>query len=85
MEDTATVLTEATKEKLRQGITRIERLAEEKQEVADQIKDVYAELKAFGFDTKAIRQVVKLRKLDRAERDEMDMILSTYLIATGDA
>ncbi|PHR74877.1 MAG: hypothetical protein COA64_13675, partial [Henriciella sp.] len=51
-------LTDAAREKLRLTVERIERLEEEKKEVADQIKDVYAEAKAMGYDTKALRQVV---------------------------
>lgn len=78
-------LTEATREKLRQTVSKIERLEEEKKEVAEQIKEVYAEAKAFGFDTKALRQVIKLRKQDRAEREEAEMVLETYLIALGEA
>ncbi|HRX75538.1 MAG TPA: DUF2312 domain-containing protein, partial [Hyphomonas sp.] len=61
-------LTEATREKLRQTVAKIERLEEEKKEVAEQIKEIYAEAKAFGFDTKALRQVIKLRKIDKADR-----------------
>lgn len=80
----ASHLTEATKEKLRQTIERIERLEEEKKEIAEQIKEVYAEAKAFGFDTKALRQVVKIRKQDRAEREEQEMVLDTYLLALGE-
>jgi uncharacterized protein (UPF0335 family) len=78
-------LTESTRDKLRQTIAKIERLEEEKKEVADQIKEIYAEAKAFGFDTKALRQVVKLRRIAKAEREEQEMIVDTYLIATGDA
>lgn len=76
---------ETTREKLRQTVAKIERLEEEKKEVAEQIKDVYAEAKAMGFDTKALRAVVRLRKIDKAERDEQEMVLETYLIALGDA
>ena len=78
-------LTEATREKLRQTVSKIERLEEEKKEVAEQIKEIYAEAKAFGFDTKALRQVIKLRKVDRAEREEQEMVLDTYLLALGEA
>ena len=78
-------LTEATREKLRQTVAKIERLEEEKKEVAEQIKEIYAEAKAFGFDTKALRQVIKLRKIDKADRDEAEMVLETYLIALGEA
>ena len=86
MEDAAaTHLTETTKEKLRQTVGKIERLEEEKKEVAEQIKEVYAEAKAFGFDVKALRQVTRLRKVDKADREEQEMMLELYLLATGDA
>ena len=78
-------LTEASREKLRQTVAKIERLEEEKKEVAEQIKEIYAEAKAFGFDTKALRQVIKLRKVDKAEREEQEMVLDTYLLALGEA
>ncbi|MFN4226329.1 MAG: DUF2312 domain-containing protein [Hyphomonas sp.] len=80
-----TKIDDATREKLRQTVAKIERLEEEKKEVAEQIKDVYAEAKALGFDTKALRQVIRLRKIERAEREEQEMILETYLIALGEA
>ena len=80
-----TKIDETTREKLRQTIAKIERLEEEKREVAEQIKEVYGEAKAIGFDTKALRQVIRLRKISKAERDEADMILETYLIALGEA
>lgn len=78
-------LTEASREKLRQTISKIERLEEEKKEVSEQIKEIYAEAKAFGFDTKALRKVIQLRKIDKADRDEQEMMLETYLIALGEA
>ena len=77
-------LNESVKEKLRQTIARIERLEEEKAEVAQQVKDVYAEAKAFGFDTKALRQIIKIRKTDRQEREEQEQVLETYLLALGE-
>jgi uncharacterized protein (UPF0335 family) len=77
-------LTQSTKEKLKQVIARIEKLEEEKKQIASDIKDVYAEAKAFGFDTKAIRKVVSLRKIDRKEREEQDQILEVYLLALGE-
>ncbi|KCZ98582.1 DUF2312 domain-containing protein [Hyphomonas sp. NPDC076900] len=80
-----TKIDETTREKLRQTVAKIERLEEEKKEVAEQIKEVYAEAKAIGFDTKALRQVIRLRKIERAEREEQEMILETYLIALGEA
>lgn len=77
-------LTEAAREKLRLTVERIERLEEEKKEVADQIKDVFAEAKAMGYDVKALRQVVRIRKQDRQEREEAEAVLETYLIALGE-
>lgn len=80
-----TKIDETTREKLRQTVAKIERLEEEKKEVAEQIKEVYGEAKAIGFDTKALRSVIRLRKIEKAERDEQEMILETYLIALGEA
>ena len=77
-------LTEASREKLRQTVAKIERLEEEKKEVAEQLKEIYAEAKAFGFDTKALRQVVRLRKIDKSDREEQEMMRETYLIALGE-
>lgn len=68
---------------LRAFIERIERLEEEKKTLADDIKDIYAEAKGTGFDTKAIRAIVKLRKKDQAEREEEEAILDTYMAALG--
>ncbi|MEL8056174.1 MAG: GapR family DNA-binding domain-containing protein [Pseudomonadota bacterium] len=62
----------------------MERLEMEKKEIADQIKDVYAEAKAMGYDTKALRQCVRLRKQDKAEREEQEAILDVYLLALGE-
>lgn len=80
-----TKVDETTREKLRQTVAKIERLEEEKAEVAEQIKEVYAEAKAVGFDTKALREVIRLRKIEKAARDEQEMILETYLVALGEA
>jgi len=68
---------------LKAFIERIERLEEEKKSIADDIKDVYAEAKANGFDTKVLRKVVSLRKQDANERKEQDEILALYLSALG--
>lgn len=68
---------------LRALIERIERLAEEKQTIADDIKDVYAEAKGTGFDTKAIRELVKLRNQDAAERQEHEAIVELYKASLG--
>ena len=85
MSDQATqTLNEATKEKLRQTVARVERLEEEKTEVSGQIKEVYAEAKAFGFDTKVLRQIIKFRKQDRQEREAFELTLDTYLLALGE-
>ena len=71
------------KEQLRAIVERIERLEEEKKAIGDDIKDVYAEAKANGFDTKVLRKVVSLRKQDADERAEHEMVLDTYLHALG--
>jgi len=68
---------------LRAFIERIERLEEEKKTIADDIKEVYAEAKGTGFDTKAIRTLVRLRKQDQAERQEAESILDLYKAALG--
>lgn len=68
---------------LRAFIERIERLEESKQEFVDDIKCVYIEIKSSGFDTKAVRNIVKLRKKDKTERDEESAILELYLNALG--
>jgi uncharacterized protein (UPF0335 family) len=80
-----TKIDETTREKLRRTIAKIERLEEEKREVTEQIKEVYGEAKAIGLDTKALRQVIRLRRIEKAEREEMEMILDAYLIALGEA
>jgi uncharacterized protein (UPF0335 family) len=68
---------------LRALIERIERLEEEKQGITSDIKDVYGEAKSKGFDTKAIRKIVSLRKKDFAERKEEEAILELYMNAIG--
>jgi uncharacterized protein (UPF0335 family) len=68
---------------LRAFIERIERLEEEKKTIADDIKEVYAEAKGTGFDTKAIRTLIRLRKKDQAEREEEESILDLYKAALG--
>jgi uncharacterized protein (UPF0335 family) len=72
-----------TGERLLRFIERIERLEEEKKAVMDDIKEVYQEAKVNGFDTKAIRQIIKLRKMSREKREEERAILDTYLHAIG--
>ena len=68
---------------LRAFIERIERLEEEKQGIAGDIRDVFAEAKGNGFDTKVMRQIIRLRKQDKAEREEEEAILDLYLHALG--
>ena len=74
---------EATDDRLRLLIERIERLEEEKKGIADDIRDVYAEAKAVGYDTKIMRQIVRLRKMTNDDRREMETILDTYKAALG--
>ena len=71
------------KDQLKSIVERIERLEEEKQALADDIKEVYAEAKANGFDTKTLRTIVRLRKQDANERAEQETILETYMQALG--
>lgn len=71
-------LNQASGEKLAQTIQKIERLEEEQKELAADKKEIYAEAKAFGFDTKAIRAIIKRRKADKAELEEMEMVVDTY-------
>ena len=71
------------KEHLKSFIERIERLEEEKAALAADIREVYSEAKGTGFDTKIMRKVVALRKLDTADRQEQDAILDLYLGALG--
>ena len=71
------------KDQLKAFVERVERLEEEKKAIADDIRDVYAEAKANGFDIKALRTVVRLRKQDVDERKEQEAILETYLHALG--
>ena len=68
---------------LRAFIERVERLEEEKKTIADDIKEVFAEMKGSGFDTKAVRTLIRLRKKDQAERQEEETILDLYKAALG--
>ena len=71
------------KDHLKAFVERVERLEEEKKALSDDIRDVYAEAKANGFDVKALRQVVRLRKQDKDERVEYEAVLETYMHALG--
>ncbi len=70
-------------DQLRAFVERIERLDEEKKGIATDIKDVFAEAKGSGFDVKALRRLLSLRKMDTEERKESEAILETYMIALG--
>ena len=70
-------------ERLRLLIERIERLEEEKKAVGDDIKDVYVEAKAVGYDVKILREIIRLRKKNPDDRREWAMVLSTYASALG--
>jgi len=70
-------------DQLRLLIERIERLEEEKKGIADDIKDVYAEAKGTGFDPKTMRAIVRLRKMNKDDRQEMEALLDTYKAALG--
>jgi len=71
------------KERLQQIVARIERLDEDRKAIADDIKEVYAEAKGAGFDTKILRKVIALRKLDAADFQEQEAVLDLYLTAVG--
>ncbi len=78
-----TTLQGAAQNQLRQFIEQIERLEEEKKALSDDIKDKFAEAKAVGFDVKALRQVLRLRKKSKTDRQEEEAILEVYLHALG--
>jgi uncharacterized protein (UPF0335 family) len=71
------------KDQLKSIIERIERLEEEKKTISDDIRDVYAEAKGNGYDVKALRTIIRMRKQDANERAEQETILETYLQALG--
>lgn len=70
-------------DQLRLLIERIERLEEEKKGISDDIKDIYLEAKATGYDAKIMRQIIRLRKMPAHDRQEMQAVLETYLSALG--
>ena len=74
----------AAREQIRALVARIERLEEEKAAISADIKEVYAEAKSNGYDTKALRKVIALRKQDAHERQEMEALLELYLSAVGE-
>jgi uncharacterized protein (UPF0335 family) len=70
-------------DQLRAFIERIERMEEEKKAISDDIKEIYAEAKGNGFDTKVLRQIIRIRKQDHAERMEQEALLELYMAALG--
>ena len=76
--DRAQSMGQATREKLKQFVARIERLEAEKAEIATDIREVYAEVKTFGFDTKVMRKLIAKRKQDPNERAEQEALLELY-------
>ena len=83
MTEALTTTGDSTPDQLRLIIERAERLEEEKKDIADDIKDVMAEAKSRGFDVKAIRKIIAIRKKRREEYQEEEAILETYLHALG--
>lgn len=75
--------TRFAKDHLKAFVERIEKLEEEKKALADDIKDVYGEAKSMGFDVKALRTIIRMRKEDTDERKEHEAILETYMLALG--
>jgi len=73
----------SSKEHLRAFIERIERLEEEKKAIADDIREVFAEAKSMGFDVKAVRKILSIRKKEPHIREEEEAVLQTYLVALG--
>jgi uncharacterized protein (UPF0335 family) len=71
------------KDQLKAIVERIERLEEDKKAISDDIRDIYAESKGNGYDVKALRTIIRLRKQDAGERQEQDAILETYKVALG--
>lgn len=79
MSDVASVAAD----QLKSFVERIEHLEEEKQTITDDIGEVYSEAKANGFDTKILRQLIRLRRQDKSEREEMEALLELYMQALG--
>lgn len=78
-----TTLQGSTQNQLRQLIEQIERLEEEKKGLAEDVRDKFLEAKALGFDVKILRQVIRLRKQSKTDRDEQQAVLETYMHALG--
>ncbi len=73
----------SSKEHLRSFIERVERLEEEKKAISDDIREVFAEAKTMGFDVKALRTIIGIRKQEPHVREEQEAVLNTYLAALG--
>jgi uncharacterized protein (UPF0335 family) len=84
MPDGATTDKGVSAQRLKSFIERIERLEEERKALGADLREVYSEAKSGGFDVKIIRQVVKLRKMDKADRQEQEALLQVYLDAVGE-
>jgi uncharacterized protein (UPF0335 family) len=82
-EDEESTATNFAKEQLKSVVERIERLEEEKKELSNDIKEVYAEAKGNGYDVQALKTIIRLRKIDPNERAEQDSIIETYMSALG--
>ncbi|MDO8912322.1 MAG: DUF2312 domain-containing protein [Phenylobacterium sp.] len=80
----ADVLNGTAQNQIKSIVERVERLEVEKAEIAEQVKEVFAEAKGNGFSTKALRSALKIRKQDRAKRQEEEAILDLYLSALGE-
>lgn len=76
-------IAQTAKDQLKAIVERVERLAEEKKTISDDIRDVFAEAKGNGFDVKALRAVIRIRAMDANERAEQEAVLDTYLNALG--
>lgn len=76
-------MADATDDRLRLFIERVERLEEEKKGIAEDVRDVYLEAKATGYDTKMMRKLIKLRKMSPQDRAEAEAILQSYCCALG--
>lgn len=82
-DETDTAATRFAVDQLKAFVERVEKLEEEKKAIGDDIRDVYAEAKGNGFHVKALRQIIKLRRMEPHEREEEDAILETYMHALG--
>ena len=85
MSDANEVISQTAAGQLKSIIERVERLEQEKSEIAEQIKEVFAEAQGNGFDVKILRKVIRVRKQDRAQRQEEDAIMDLYMVAIGEA